>query len=42
MAERPLHAVALRSTGFLASGVDESGPHPHYEQEGGESNLTVA
>ena len=42
MAERPLHAVALRSAGVLVSGVDESGPHPHYKREGGESNLTVA
>ena len=42
MAERPLHAVALRSAGVLVSGVDENGPHPHYEREGGEPNLTVA
>ena len=42
MAERPLHAVALRSAGVLVSGVDESGLHPPYEREGGEANLTVA
>ena len=42
MAERPLHAVVLRSAGILASGVDESGLHLPYELKGGKASLTVA